>query len=435
MHNHDFPRLLFITPSAFNNITGGGITFSNLFYGWPQDRLATIHNDPIPVTSEVCVNYYQLGVKEIDKKGPLKWIYQIIRPNNRDIGVILDNNPSLTLKTLKSIKDFVFGDRVPESAEISQGLSSWIKQYQPDVIYTILGSNAIMELVIKVSNQFDIPIVVHMMDDWPGTIYRGGIFSILERKKMENQLNIIMDKAVERMAICESMSSAYEKRYGVSFNYFQNTIDTQKWCKHSPTNLSVQKEVKLVYVGSIFQNAQLDSLVDCAHAVSTLNKSSINAKLEIYSPQFFHSLFTSRFGVDESVQLHNNLETDYEFFKLLQSADILIIPVNFDSKTIQFIKYSMPTKVPAYLLSGTPILVYGPNEVAQVKYASREGWGHVVTSRNQDKLIDAIYQLATDENLRMNLSNKARNIAIKNHDCQKVRTAFQQTLRAAAGFS
>ena len=39
------PRILFVTSAAFNGITGGGITFSNLFRGWPQDRLFTVHND------------------------------------------------------------------------------------------------------------------------------------------------------------------------------------------------------------------------------------------------------------------------------------------------------------------------------------------------------------------------------------------------------
>ena len=147
----------------------------------------------------------------------------------------------------------------------------------------------------------------------------------------------------------------------------------------------VQEEIKLVYSGSIVKNAQLDSLVDCANAVSRLNKTNIKIKLEIYSPIFFHNQFISKFGTDESVELHANIEDDQEYFELLRSADILIIPVNFDSATVRYIKYSMPTKVPAYLLSGTPILVYGPNEVAQVKYASSAGWGYVISNRNQAK--------------------------------------------------
>ena len=48
-------------------------------------------------------------------------------------------------------------------------------------------------------------------------------------------------------------------------------------------------------------------------------------------------------------------------------------------------------------------------------------------------LMDAICQLATDNNLRKSLSSQAHKTVVKNHDCQKVRTLFQQTLREAEG--
>jgi hypothetical protein len=66
------PRLLFITPAAFNRTTGGGVTFGNLFSGWPKDRLATAHSDPVPTTDETCEKYYQLGAGELRRWGPLE---------------------------------------------------------------------------------------------------------------------------------------------------------------------------------------------------------------------------------------------------------------------------------------------------------------------------------------------------------------------------
>src|SRR5690606_10802115 len=41
------PRLLFVTPCAFNHLTGSGITFTNLFRTWPSDRIATAHSDHV----------------------------------------------------------------------------------------------------------------------------------------------------------------------------------------------------------------------------------------------------------------------------------------------------------------------------------------------------------------------------------------------------
>ena len=66
---------------------------------------------------------------------------------------------------------------------------------------------------------------------------------------MNNQLNQIIHKAAERLSICEAMSSEYQKRYGVSFSSFQNTIDTRKWDAYVKQDLFVQEEIKLVLFG------------------------------------------------------------------------------------------------------------------------------------------------------------------------------------------
>ena len=130
----------------------------------------------------------------------------------------------MVTKILRNIKDLIYGNSVPENVQISYDLSRWIAEFRPEVIYTILGSNSMMELVIKVSNQFNVPVIIHMMDDWPEVICRGGMVSFIERTKMNNQLNQIIHKAAERLSICEAMSSEYQKRYGVSFSSFKTQL-------------------------------------------------------------------------------------------------------------------------------------------------------------------------------------------------------------------
>src|SRR5437660_62874 len=98
-----YPKVLFITPCAFNQLTGGGITFSNLFRGWPKDRIATIHRDSVPVSTDVCSRYYKLNWKELTPALPLT------------AGVI--NIGTLT-----------------------HSLEAWVRAFAPDVIYTILGT-------------------------------------------------------------------------------------------------------------------------------------------------------------------------------------------------------------------------------------------------------------------------------------------------------
>ena len=116
---------------------------------------------------------------------------------------------------------------------------------------------------------------------------------------------------------------------------------------------------------------------------------------------------------------------------LFANADLLVLPVNFDQASRTRLRYSIPTKVPAYMLSGTPILAYGPAEVASIQYAKKSGWGYVVSRRDKAALKDAIVRLATDIDLRTRLGQRAQALASENHDARKVHVAFRNTLASA----
>ena len=55
--------------------------------------------------------------------------------------------------------------------------------------------------------------------------------------------------------------------------------------------------------------------------------------------------------------------------KIFAETDLLILPYDFHTASIKFIKYSMPTKAPEYMASGTPILIFSPEDTALVEYA------------------------------------------------------------------
>ena len=116
----------------------------------------------------------------------------------------------------------------------------------------------------------------------------------------------------------------------------------------------------------------------------------------------------------------------------MAAADLLVIPYDFDRQSVQFIKFSMSTKVSEYMASGTPILVYAPEETAVVKYARSEKWGSVVSQRNKTLLKQMIIQLIQTPDLRESLGSQARNLASQNHDAVKVREQFRRVLVGAA---
>lgn len=427
------PRVLFLTSAAFNRTTGGGITFSNLFAGWPKDALATVHNDPVPVTYETCEHYYRLSEKEIRRWGYLRYI-PLGKPAT-DVTVAPaaeGKRHGLFFRVLKIAKKGIFGDAIPETAELSPELEVWIREFRPTVLYTILGSNAMMELAALIRVRFGLPLVVHIMDDWVSVLYQGGLLSGWQRRKKERLMQHLMNVASMRLSIGDAMAEAYHLRYGQPFLAFQNAIELKRWSRYIKTDTAVGKPVRAAYIGSIFNFAQLESLTDCCRAVQTLADGGMAIQLEIYSPRYLAEQHRELLVQGTAITLHDTLQDDDVFFRTLQEVDILLLPVNFDSYTVAYIRYSMPTKVPAYLAVGTPILAYGPAEVAQVAYAKQAGWALTVTERDLAALKQALHRLATDEDLRRELNARARETAHARHDADAVRTAFQASLIKAA---
>lgn len=423
-----YPKVLFVTPCAFNHTTGGGITFSNLFTGWPKDNIATIHNDVVPVTTDVCEKYYFLTRKEIRKLGITTYHDVVASTENGSPEDLVNNRKINLFRVLKFIKGIVFGDAVPEKVTITEELEAWITRFKPDVLYTILGSNSFMELVERIRVQFRLPLVVHMMDNWPAAIYRGGLLSWFQRRKMQRLLAHLFSVAETRLSICDYMSQDYQAMYGVPLLSFQNAVHTDRWSHLAKRDLAIGPSIRLLYIGSIFPNAQLQSLIDCCQAVVELRQRGIPITFDIYSPSFLSEQYRDRLVIDASISLKDTIIDDTRFFEELSKADILLLPVNFDKATVRYINYSMPTKVPAYLVSGTPILVYGPESVAQVRYAEQREWGHVVSQQGVRHLMDGILELVNNINLRMELSSTARAVAASNHNVKKVRSRFQSVL-------
>ena len=248
---------------------------------------------------------------------------------------------------------------------------------------------------------------------------------------MRTLLRRLLGAAACRMAIGDTMARAYEQRYGMPFVAFQNPVEIES-PTGSATPATAGGAARLVYSGSLFADAQAESLIETAQAVARLANNGRRIHLDIYAPAFQVAKFLSRLAIHKAISVHGPLTKDSAFFSTLGAATILVLPVNFDAHSVAFIRYSMPTKVPAYLFSGTPILVYGPPTVAQVDYAATEGWGLVVPDQGVDGLSAAIERLIDDQPLRERLVATARRVARQNHSASEVRPKFQAALAAAA---
>ncbi len=443
-----YPRVLFVTPCAFNGVTGGGVTFSNLFRGWPKDRLACVTSDTVPVGWEVCERYFQLGAAERRRVGfggllaPVRMAGGALeKPAIDDVpeSAGSDNTVHPT-GTARRLADRCLGTAgLLETGVLSDRLRAWVEAFRPEVVYTILGDTVMIDLVERLAEAFALPVVLHCMDDGVTEPTRTGWYGGRFNARYRAGFRRLVDLAADRLAICDAMAECYAQRYGRPFASFHNAAEVERlFAYHRPADAPRNDPPRVLYAGSIYPIAQDRSLLDCCAAVERLNQAGTPVELHVHASRALFGRYAESVEAHAGCRFFDALDDDPAFFEAITSADVLLLPANFDADSVRYIGLSMPTKVPAYLASGTPTLVYGPRSVAQVRAAAEHGWGMIVDEQaipdtSQTPLLDdALRVLLADGALRQRLADDAAVIAREHHDAPTVRRRFRATLRRAA---
>jgi glycosyltransferase involved in cell wall biosynthesis len=113
---------------------------------------------------------------------------------------------------------------------------------------------------------------------------------------------------------------------------------------------------------------------------------------------------------------------------LLTKYDLLLLPLDFTKAGFKYAKYSLPTKASEYMISGTPVLVFAPKETAISKFCADKECGYCLTEQSEDKIVEALDFLISNEDYREKLSSNAVRLATRLFDAEKVRNEFQNLL-------
>jgi len=407
----ELPRVLIVSPTRIGSQTATGVVMANFFRRWPTGSIGQIHSDQYSdIEHDVCQHYYYVKSHRKQKR--------------------------LTRMFGESFADVLDFRWLQWTGETLKAALAWSKRFRPHVIYYRGVDKPYLYrwLPLKLAWSMDIPLVTHIMDDWPArseSTKDKGIKKHLV-PALENHLQELFSASAVNLSICSRMSEAFEARYGMLFIPFHNGIDVDVWsAPRKKMGARGDRRFRMVYTGSLALDMQIFSLKDIAEVVSDLRKRDINIGLEIYGAKWWLPNYKKYFHGIDGVR-YGGFVPRSEFPRLLMAADLLVLPVNFDEKSLRYVRYSLANKAPEYMASGTPVLVYGPREAATVEYAASEGWGHVVSQCSKEKLQAAILDLMSSPDKRVEMGQKARALAFSRHDAAKVRTQFRTLLTQVA---
>ncbi|MEI9958272.1 MAG: glycosyltransferase [Ferruginibacter sp.] len=298
-------------------------------------------------------------------------------------------------------------------------MRKWLDEYKPDVIYAQATSRDALIFCKEMQEYIKKPMIYHVMDDWPSTISQKGPFKNYWHKKIDGDLKNLLSRSAVLLSISYDMAEEYKNRYGRDFATFHNPIEINFWKSKQRKNYNLTASPVILYAGriGIGIDTTLESMAQAIDKVNREQKISIQFVLQTKEvPAWIANYECTK---------HKAMVAYKELPKVFAEADFLYLPYDFSAASIRFIKYSMPTKAPEYMVSGTPIIVFGPGETALVKDAMRNNWAKVVTENNIDFLANAVKSVSNSEEERMLIAGNAIRIAEANYNSVKIREDFK----------
>ena len=434
------PKVLILNQPFVDN-TGGGVTLSNLFSGWDSQKLAVACSGYLitdRLNTDQCQNYYQLGSEE------RKWIFPFNLFGRRYYSGTVslkkhskkENTDSQDLKFREKLirnyaepfVEYTGLDHFKAQTQLSPKFCDWLDEFRPDIIYAQGTSREEILFCITVKQYLEIPLVFHMMDDWVSLVGQKGFRRKYWANVIDQEFRWLLKETDVVLGISDYMADEYKLRYGADLATFHNPIDVEFWQKNQKISYHLNNEPILLYAGRT--GLGIDSSLEViAKAIMIVNKDlGLSMKFVIQTPNL------PEWSKKYDHVTHRGFVSYEDLPKVFGAADFLILPYDFSDESLNFIKYSMPTKASEYMASGTPIIVFSPEDTALVKYAASYFWAQVVTENSAEYLGATLKELILDESKREKLGQQAKTLAKTRHGVDVVSRDFRKVMTSVVKY-
>jgi glycosyltransferase involved in cell wall biosynthesis len=267
-----------------------------------------------------------------------------------------------------------------------------------------------------------IPFYVYAFDDyvrqWTHPAYR--LFA-------ECVESIIMRNAKGVIAPNEFLCDEYRRRYRIEPVVIHNPcgpIDPDSLLSWP----AKPGEIKIVYTGAIY-HAHYDAFSNLLAAMRLLDDPRI--KLHIYTSQAVSDL--EQKGIVGPVEFHPHISLS-EIADVQRCADILFLPLAFNSTIPDIIRTSAPGKMGEYLASGRPVLAHAPEDSFVNWYFRTYNVGQVANCADPNVLAQALKEMINEPDLRRQWCKNALHYAQKDFSLPTVRAKFLKLFSLARDY-
>lgn len=426
-----FPKILFLDAVLHYN-SSTGITLTNLFASWPKDRLFMVGSYQDIKFSKLH-NFNNIYVEEEDdfahlfpigiiKKLRSRYLRLFVSRPKDFIGQKKNNQSNFRKSTHEKLTIFnkIFiqlgFNYFFLRKKISPRFHEWVLRSKPDFVYAVLSSRHSILFADLFHKEYEIPMIIHIMDDWPSTIGTDSMFGKIWNTIINKEFNKLILISHRRVAISELMANEYQSRYNCKWEFFHNPIDLTKWhFDKLPLRTNIRsKTVRFGYFGRIGRanETTLYTFIKCLNELDLQYK--IKVEFVIYSnnrlnPNLSKYSFITQCGFIE----HSLIAREMLGF------DFLFLPLSFEKEDSRFARLSIPTKFSEYLISGIPCVAILPENFALSKFISNYNCAFLINSIETNIVIGELLKIIFDMARIHKVSETSRLVA-QNHFSQNV---------------
>ena len=415
--NKDFCKVLIISNSILNEDNATSITLKNMFSGWPVDKLAIIYTSlDKNISNSIYPVFHVSELKYLaNKTNSSNVLLNNIRSSRGEVKGVQGTagDSSLKSRIFNYIHTIASSYKAMFPYKYSNELEKFVSEFNPDVIYSILSSIAAMDITLRLSNKFKIPIVPHFMDDWPHTIYENDILLFLPRLKKKYFLKKVLKNTRTGIAISDKMAKEYNSEYHKEFYSLMNCVslpDSNEGIEIAKNN----KKIEFSYFGGLHL-LRWQTLKTFFESLEINARYSMdNFEFRIYAPESDRIRYENQFAQLSSVLFCDRVSQSALFSEMIKS-DYLIHVEAFDEKMKKYTRLSISTKIPEYLVIQKPIVAIGPADVASIEYLRDNKCAHVISDLDSTAISATLENLFSTEFNRELLKN-ALQLFLKNHN-------------------
>ncbi len=429
--NEEFPKVLIVANCLLNEDNATSITLKNLFSQWPKDKLALIYTslDLNPKISDIQTFHISEVLFFKPNNSNNKGIAANLRKSGSVIKGVNGANASKSLKS--SVLNFfhtLFSSHkalLPYKTDAT--LDRFIEQFNPDVLYSPLGSIALMRLVLNISGKFKLSVVPHFMDDWIHTMYENEPSLLLPLLTKRKLIKAIFNNVKDAIVISEKMASEYGKEFNCNFYSLMNCVPLNN------KEIAIKKEfVETNIIFAYFGGLHLlrwQGLLEFCKFIS--NESSLASRINfnIFTSDSDRGQFEDHFAIFPFVKFNDRIE-HHDVLAQMQRSDFLLHVESFDEKVKKYTRLSISTKIPEYLASKKPIIAIGPSDVASIEYLADNKCAHVIKDfdlSNAAKFSENIFSIDYNNELVAN----SLQLFLKFHEAEKQHLIIKDILTSS----